>query len=263
MTVASKKHIVKRRMDDYVWRDNTLASRRLRKVLESHFQRFDNIAIVGGMVRDFARVGKTGFVSDVDLVIDAPADEVADTAHASGAKGNAFGGFSISEPGWSLDFWALETTWAVRKGHVQANSLRDFTRSTFFDYDAIMYDVRRRTIVCDDGYLEGLHNRVMDVNLLPNPTTVGNLFRAVRRILLWELSPGPCLTRFIVDNLTDANFSDIVKADKRKSASPFLHKYQNALDLRDAVICPENRRRMSTYYGQQLRLPGFERDERA
>ncbi len=263
MTVASKKHIVKRRMDDYVWRDDTLASRRLRSVLGSHFQRFESIAIVGGMVRDFARVGKTGFVSDVDLVIDAPAAEVADMAYEARAKGNAFGGFSISEPGWNLDFWALETTWAVREGHVRASSLQDFTRSTFFDYDAIIYDVRRRSIVCDDGYLEGLNRRVMEVNLLPNPTMIGNLFRAVRRILLWELSAGPRLTRFIVDNLTDSNFVDIVNVDQRKSASPFLYKYKCAEELRDAVVHPETRRRMSTYYGHQLRLPGFEADRLA
>lgn len=257
MTVASKKHIVKRRMDDYVWREDTPVSRRLRCVLNRHFQRFDNVAIVGGMVRDFARVGKTGFTSDVDLVVDAPAQDVAKIAKAAGARTNAFGGFSLFEFGWNVDFWALETTWAIREGYVQALSLEDFTRSTFFNYDAIMYDIGRRSILCNDAYLAELNQRVMEVNLLPNPTIIGNLFRAVRRILLWNLTPGPMLSTFISDNLDEIGFRDIVKLDQRKSTSPFLHKYKNSYQLREAVVCKDYRRQMATFYGEQLSLPGM------
>lgn len=258
MTVAAKPEIVKRRLDDYVWRDQTLASRRLRHVLTTHFFRYDNVAIVGGMARDFARVGKTGFNSDVDLVVDAPADAVAAMARSINARANAFGGYSIEELGWNVDFWALETTWAVRQGHVQAQGLADFTRSTFFNYDAVIYDLKRRRVLFDDCYLEGLRRREMEVNLLPNPTTMGNLYRAVRRILLWDLSAGEKLRSFITQNLDEAAFRDIVKVDNRKSASPFLFKYRNATELRNAVVCREYRVAMSTYYGEQLNLPGIQ-----
>lgn len=259
MTIAAKPHIVKRRIDDYVWRDNTLASRRLRSVLTTHFDRFDNVAIVGGMVRDFARVGKRGFQSDIDIVIDAPAAAVADMAKSVRARTNAFGGHSMAELGWSVDFWALETTWAIREGHVIAGSLADFTRSTFFNYDAVLYDLKRRRVLHDDSYLDGLQRKVMEVNLLPNPTIIGNLYRAVRRILLWDLSPGDLLASFIADNLDNASFREIVTTDNRKSATPFLHKYKSVAELRDAVISHEYRLAMSTYYGEQLDLPGLKR----
>ena len=257
MKVAAKSHIVKRRIDDYVWRDNTLASRRLRYVLGTHFGRFDNVAIVGGMVRDFARVGKQGFKSDIDLVIDAPMEDVADMARSVHARTNVFGGHSITELGWNVDFWALESTWAIREGHVTACSLTDFTRSTFFDYDAVLYDIKSRQVLHGDSYLEGLQRKVMEVNLLPNPTVIGNLYRAVRRILLWDLSAGERLKSFIADNLDGAGFRDVVAMDKRKSSTPFLYRYKSAAELRQAVVCRQYRRAMSTYYGEQLDLPGL------
>lgn len=258
MTVAPRISILKRRMDEYLWWDEHSANRRLRLVLEHHFQMFENVAIVGGMVRDFARVGSAGFNSDVDLVVDAPAGEVADMANTAGARVNAFGGYSIEKQGWSIDFWALETTWAIREGHVHGDRLEDFTRSTFFDFDAIMYDVRRRRIICDDNYLSRLNSGEMEINLRPNPTIVGNLFRAIRRVLLWDLSAGPELKSFITDNLDAKAFADVVRADNRKSASPFLHKYKSWSELRNAVVSREYRRGMATYYGEQLNLPGLE-----
>ncbi|MBP2511300.1 hypothetical protein J2855_004955 [Agrobacterium tumefaciens] len=257
MKVAAKSHIVKRRIDDYVWRDNTLASRRLRCVLGNHFKRFDHVAIVGGMVRDFARVGKQGFKSDIDLVIDAPVAEVADMARSVNARTNVFGGHSITELGWSVDFWALESTWAIREGHVTAGGLTDFIRSTFFDYDAVLYDIKSRQVLHGDSYLDGLQRKVMEVNLLPNPTIIGNLYRAIRRILLWDLSAGDRLKSFIADNLDSAGFRDVVAMDNRKSSTPFLYRYKSATELREAVICRQYRRAMSTYYGEQLDLPGL------
>lgn len=257
MTVASNSHIVKRRIDDYIWRDNTLASRRLRLVLRTHFSRFENVAIVGGMVRDFARVGKLGFKSDIDLVIDAPVEDVADMAQGLQAKTNIFGGHSITQHGWNVDFWALGSTWAIREGHVKAGSLADFTRSTFFNYDAVVYDIRNRRVLHEEAYLNDLERKVIEVNLLPNPTVIGNLYRAVRRILLWDLSPGERLRTFVIDNLDSVAFRDVVSMDKRKSATPFLYKYRSASELREAVICRQYRRAMSTYYGEQLALPGI------
>lgn len=258
MMVAAKSHILKRRIDDYVWRDNTLASRRLRYVLGTHFARFDNVAIVGGMVRDFARVGKQGFKSDIDLIVHAPVEEVADMARSVRAKTNIFGGHSITEQGWNVDFWALESTWAVREGHITAGGLTDFIRSTFFDYDAVLYDIKSRQVLHGDSYLEGLQRKVMDVNLLPNPTVIGNLYRAIRRILLWDLSAGERLKAFIADNLDSTGFRDVVAMDNRKSSTPFLYRYKNATELREAVTCRQYRRAMSTYYGEQLDLPGLD-----
>ncbi|MDR9807958.1 hypothetical protein [Rhizobium hidalgonense] len=253
---------MKRRIDDYVWRDDTLASRRLRHVLSNHFNQFENVAIVGGMVRDFARVGKLGFKSDVDLVIDAPVEAVADMAKSVNARTNAFGGHSISEMGWNVDFWALKSTWAIREGHVAADKLEDFTRSTFFNYDAALYDVRRRRVLHDDAYLLGLQSRVMEINLRPTPMILGNLYRAVRRILLWNLSPGNQLKSFITENLDNDGFRDVVAMDNRKSATPFLYRYKSAGELRESVVCRDYRVAMATYYGEQLDLPGMAKDHR-
>ncbi|WP_368517100.1 hypothetical protein [Rhizobium sp.] len=257
MTIAAEPRIVKQRMDEFIWREKAPAAKRLRGLLKDHFLKFDRVAIIGGMVRDFARVGKTGFRSDVDLVIDAPVEAVTDFASRFGAKPNTFGGYSSQIADWKIDFWAMETTWASREGYVDVKSLEDVTRCTFFDWDAILYDVRARQVVCSDIYLELVRSKRLEISLLPNPSAIGNLYRAVRRLLLWDLEPGPKLSDFIALHLNAQTFEAIVREDYKRSVAPFLHRFKDVSDLQGAVNNSDRRRRLSTFYAKQLPLPGI------
>src|ERR1700720_1018771 len=113
MPVAPDLHSLKRRLDRYFWASNSAELVRLREILNEQFGAFTHIGVVGGLVRDFAREGRSGFRSDVDLVIEAPEALVAALARRLNARPNTFGGFAYHCKPWKIDFWALEATWAA------------------------------------------------------------------------------------------------------------------------------------------------------
>ena len=202
MPAAPNKLALKRRLDRYFWANNTAEMVFLRRVLDEKFTAFDRVAVIGGLVRDFAREGRSGFSSDLDLVIDAPQDSVARLAALLNASSNRFGGFGCRYGPWKIDFWALETTWARK--HVHVESLEDIVYCTFFDWDAGAYDLKAKKLICPDDYLSRIRKKTLDINLLPNPSPLGNLLRAVRRLMTWKVQAGPLLAEFISEHLDDS-----------------------------------------------------------
>ena len=89
MSTAPNKFALKRRLDRYFWANDTGEMIFLRQVLEDRFAAFDRIAVIGGLIRDFAHEGRAGFHSDLDLVIEAPADSVKAVAAKLGATSAA------------------------------------------------------------------------------------------------------------------------------------------------------------------------------
>lgn len=201
MSIAPNQNALKKRLDRYFWYNNTTEMQQLKRILKYKFRSLGRVAVIGGLVRDFAREGRFGFQSDVDLVIDAPKHEVSQLALELNAVPNRFGGYGYKDGLWKIDFWALETTWG--KKYVNVNSFKDVIESTFFDWDAIAYDLWERKVICKDDYLDKIKNRKMEINLLPNPSPMGNLVRAVRRLVLWHVDPGPELRDFIDQHLDD------------------------------------------------------------
>lgn len=201
MSIAPNQKALKKRLDRYFWDNKTTEMDKLTSILKNNFRDLGRVAVIGGLVRDFAREGRSGFHSDVDLVIDAPKDKVAQLALSLKAVPNRFGGYGYKDGPWKIDFWALETTWG--KKHVAVNKLEDVIGSTFFDWDAIAYELWEGKLICEDDYLDKIKSRKMDINLLPNPSPMGNLVRAVRRLVLWHVDPGPELRDFIDEYLDD------------------------------------------------------------
>lgn len=224
--------MIERRLSAFIWEDDSWRCVSLRRVLTMFTGRFDRAAIIGGMVRDFARVGAPGFHSDVDMVIDASPSEVAVFAAAHGARINAFGGFSVIAEGWEVDFWPLGSTWAMREGHVKLERLEDVIQSTFFDHDAIIYDIGRRRVICDEGYVARQPLNMLEINLMPNPSIHGSLYRATRRILGWELTAGPKLRAFIDEHLDVAAFEHMVATELLKKAVPIIATFPDVEALR-------------------------------
>jgi hypothetical protein len=234
MSTAPNKTALKRRLDRYFWANETGEMVFLRQVLEDRFSPFDRVAVIGGLVRDFAREGRAGFRSDLDLVIDAPADRVAALAAELGATSNRFGGFGCKQGPWKIDFWALETTWARR--HVPVQRLEDIVACTFFDWDAIAYDLKGRRLICADNYLGRIRQRTLDINLLPNPSPMGNLVRAVRRLVLWKLQAGPLLQSFIGEHLDETALRFIHTKETELYASPVSTRWSTADEARAALL---------------------------
>jgi hypothetical protein len=249
---------LKRRIDDYL-REDAVPIQRLRELLKKRFQPLGPVAIIGGLVRDFARKGKVGFRSDVDLVIDAEPSAVAQLAMEMSATPNRFGGFSATHPHWKVDFWSLSNTWASAVGLVEVRSLADLVQTTFFDCDAICYEIKAKggRLHAQDGYLERIASRVIDVNLLPNPSIDGNLLRAARRILLWGFTPGPGLQQFIQRELNEQSFVRIANTEQSIYPDSVVGSFASGSALRAALLDPDAPQ-VFAGRGEQLGLPGFD-----
>lgn len=261
MSVASDKHALKKRVDRYLWESTGERSVSLRSLLRDRFMHTGRVAIVGGMIRDFAREGYKGFSSDVDLVIDADPDGVTALAAQLNAKPNQFGGFSWVSGSWKIDFWALHTTWSYREGHAEISSLEDIIRCTFFDWDAVMYDLSSRSVFCDQAYLDRLKSGYLDINLMATPSVQGNLLRAVRRLLLWDLEQGPRLAEFIDKHLDHESFAQIAATNRSLYGDTLVSGLGGEQNLRSVLSCKEERKSLATFYGRQLDLPGLEASE--
>lgn len=212
MQVAPNKSALKKRLDRYFWENDSKAMEVLQNELRSHFYDFKRVAVMGGLVRDFARGGRLAFKSDVDLVIEGPKNSVETLALMLGATSNRYGGYGYMHKGWKIDFWALETTWARK--HIPIYELEDLLLSTFFDWDAAVYDLVNKKLICDDHYLEGIKNRKLDINLMENPSLDSNFIRAIRRLKLWGVSSGPTLKQFIDNYLTSQSLIKVKKKEK-------------------------------------------------
>lgn len=257
MTPAKTLPKLKRRIDDYLWREDGLPIQRLREILATKFEPLGRVAIIGGLVRDIARKGKVGFRSDIDLVIDADPAHVAALAAELDATPNRFGGYASVHPHWKVDFWSLPNTWASAVGLVRTDKLADLVGTTFFDCDAICYEVKERKVHALPGYLERLAGRSIDINLLPNPTIDGNLLRAARRILLWHYRPGPALRAFIERELNDESFDRIVATERVIYQNDVLGTFIGPRRLADALLGSEMPTQFSGF-AEQLELPGID-----
>lgn len=239
MPIAPNLPALKRRLDRYFWANRSTEMAVLHHFLGDHFAAFDRVAVIGGLVRDFAREGRAGFRSDVDLVIEAPAYRVSELAMKIGAIPNRFGGYGFRGGPWRIDFWALETTWAIRHAGVAVNRLEDVTRCTFFDWDAVAYDLRARRIICSDDYLDRIRRSTLDINLMPTPAPVGNLLRSIRRLVLWHLRTGPSLRAFIDERLDEEMFRSVQVKERQIYSNPITTGWKDAYTAR-RVLLEEN-----------------------
>ena len=257
MSIAPDLRSLKRRLDRFVWENASTEAVLLRSILQEHFERFDRVGVIGGLVRDFARGGRSAFKSDLDLVIQGDRKDVTRLAQAVGAHANRFGGYGFTAGPWKIDFWALESTWAVAQGHVAVENLDDVVHCTFFDWDAIVYDLRSRRLSCDVAYLERLESRRLDISLRSNPGEIGNLLRAARRIIGWKLQAGPRLRVFIEERLDNAAFQSMISSEKRKYANNMLDTFMDASQLRAALLSSrapisEGNRQLGLPFDQQV-----------
>lgn len=207
MSRAPDRTALKKRLDRFFWENRSGEMRLLRSFLERDLRPLGDAAVVGGLVRDFARGGREAFASDVDIVIDARAGAVSDLARRLSAQANRFGGFGCRVGPWRVDFWALETTWAARCGGAKADHLSDLVGCTFFDWDGALYRLWDRQLVAPGDYLDRIASSVLDVRFRPTPSPEGNLLRAIRRLVLWNARAGDHLRLFVEEHLDDATFA--------------------------------------------------------
>jgi hypothetical protein len=157
------------------------------------------IAVFGGMLRDLAASGPASFSSDIDLVISTTRRRELDSSLAAfSPKRTRYGGFRISTGGWTIDIWILEDTWAFRTGLVPNPSFQRLTQTTFFNWDAIVFELDTEQLWVSDDYFATLKNRILDINLEPNANPTGNVVRALRSLMFENVRLGPRLAKYII-----------------------------------------------------------------
>jgi len=203
----------------------------------SEFRKIGRVLAVGGVIRDLAFYGaKERPISDIDFVVTGRPRKLELFANRLGAKPNRFGGFALQRGGYRVDFWSLSNTWARVNHHVMVNKPKDLTKTTFFDWDAIAYDVIENEIFAISNYIDRLNRRVLDINLEMTPSVKGNLVRSLRRLVMWDAKPGRKLSLFIKHNLREFEWTDLILAERDAFHIRFLDQFNSASDFQMKVM---------------------------
>lgn len=182
-------------------------------------------AIFGGMLRDISIMGNLGFDSDVDIVVEVDGTvELQKLAERYSAKRNNFGGFRIRLRKWQLDVWPVEETWARANGHIDNLSIENIYRTTFFDWDAIAFDLQNRSFFAIENYIERINSRVLDINLQPNPNQIGNAIRALRYCEKFDAALTRTMAEYVFDALQNFDAKKLVEYENSAFEKPVLTK---------------------------------------
>ena len=181
--------------------------------LRTFTQSYGPLALFGGLVRDLALGYARDFSSDIDVVVKGvPAAGLARFADRHAAERNSFGGFRIPLGRWLFDVWAFETTWAFSTGLVHGEQLADLLNTTFFNWDAVLFDVEKRQLIAKPTYLSDLQRGFLSINLRDTPNELGAAVRALRLMWQAEATIAPDLAEFIHEQLLKHGIDQFVAA---------------------------------------------------
>jgi hypothetical protein len=179
---------------------------------------FGTAAIFGGLIRDLALGHARDFSSDIDVVLkDVPDDVLARNVSRYGAQRNSFGGFRMQLGRWMFDLWAYDSTWAFAKGFVQPRELADLLRTTFFNWDAALFDLQTRELIVAPSYFTDLESRRLAINLRQTPNELGAAVRTLRLMWQGEAVLAPDLAAFLLSQIQEHGIHQIVDVDSKRS----------------------------------------------
>lgn len=183
-----------------------------------------NVFVFGGALRDISLLGAPRFSSDVDTVVQVhDQDAFMGIMRQYDAVQNRFGGYRVRLGRWNFDVWEVARTWAFSAGEVEARSPLSLLETTFFNWDAILYDWRTGTLHHKSDYFSALSTKYLEIVLEANPNAVGALIRSLRTISLSdEIRTGPKLTRFIKKLLSMISNDQIMMYEVKSFANSHL-----------------------------------------
>lgn len=194
-----------------------------------------DLVIFGGMVRDLFLFNITEFKSDIDLVTSASSREIFECIKNFNPVRNKFGGYRLFHLGLPFDIWSLQDTWAIREGHVKGKTIEDLCKTTFFNCDAIIYDVFIERIHTCPGYRKSMLKKLLDINLKPNPSPQKMANKAIQMCMEKEFSLTIQLCQFVLEHAyKDAHSLNILTAIEKHletSNIPFGYNKQIIIDL--------------------------------
>ncbi len=220
MAVATNSDVLKKRVRRFF--EHVPLERRAVMSVISALNELAEVYIFGGLLRDLALSGVASFESDVDIVI-RPFDAQAfhNWADEKGFKPNKFGGYRLLKDRWLFDVWELDRTWAFRHDPTIPRTKYTLKDTTFFNWDAIAYDIKANQIICSESYFRDLSQSRLEINFEPNPNPLGTLVRSLKFVKNGAKT-GRRLTAFIRRNMEMYSDVEISEYDKNQSRIPSL-----------------------------------------
>ena len=202
---------------------------------------FGPMAIFGGLIRDLALGYSRGFSSDIDVVVkDMPVDVLERALEPLSAQRNKFGGFRVQIGRWELDIWTFDGTWAFTNGLVGGREMHDLLKTTFFNWDAVLFELEQREIVCAPSYFTDIRERRLTIKLRQTPNELGAAVRTLRLMYTDEASLSPELASFLHAQILLHGIHAIVAEDAKRTAKRRLtedYVGSAAIALREHQAC--------------------------
>lgn len=178
------------------------------------------VYIFGGVIRDLALIGRRGFSSDVDVVVEGDWSLCESYLRKSGAIRNKFGGYRLEVSGWPLDIWKAEETWAIKQGLVSYRGISSLLDTTVLNWDAALMHWRTKKIICKENYLEHLRDGILDLVLEQNPNPLGMYVRVLRHWCSKDARKVTVRTlRYLADCSRQYSYDDVAAAERKSYLS--------------------------------------------
>jgi predicted nucleotidyltransferase len=148
--------------------------------------KYHNVFVFGGMIRDIGLCSAENFNSDIDLVFSGNQKEltsIVSMLDTDEIYENKFGGLRLNLGAWDVDIWCVENTWAFENKHVEFNSINDILKTTLMSWDSALFNVRTQELLVGNSYFDNLNNRHLDLVLGDTPNEIGAYVRLARTIL--------------------------------------------------------------------------------
>jgi len=173
-----------------------------------------DVYLFGGLLRDLALLGRSGFNSDIDLVVEGSWYNCVAYLESLGARRNKFGGYRLEVAGWPVDIWNAEETWAIKQGLVRYKGIASLTDTTVLNWDAILMNWRTKIFICRKNYLEEINTRLLEVVLEKNPNPLGMAVRVFRHFCLKDARKiTPTAAKYLANCARTFNFSDLKNSE--------------------------------------------------
>lgn len=189
-----------------------------------------DIYLFGGVLRDIALLGRSGFNSDIDVVVEGSWDNCVAYLESLRAHKNKFGGYRLKVAGWPVDIWNARETWAIKQGLVQYKGIASLTETTVLNWDAILMNWRTRSFICRENYLETIKSRVLDIVLEENPSPLGMAVRVLRHLYLKDAKKiTSSAAKYLINCTKTYNFDELkskeVSSYGNSVIEPNLYKF--------------------------------------
>lgn len=183
----------------------------------SQLMEVGRVAAIGGLVRETGVYGRSSPRCDFDFAVEVKEPvKLAKLLQSHAWNRNRFGGFKLRIESIDLEFWDIQQTWAHRAGHVTVNCLEDIANTTFFNIDAVLCPLQKgESIIASEAAISGLNERLLDINLLPNPNPLGAAVRALRRMFDHDMRASDQLAAYIGSQIDAEGWAALADLDRR------------------------------------------------